>query len=408
MIALDKKVEWQQPLVTIPEQNWDVVIIGAGPAGAIAAVHLAAADHKVLLLDKEHFPREKICGDGLLPDALRCLDYAGIGKRVRQCGHLMHTATIVKLPSSTIDVPGTYLTLKRCLLDTMAAQRAVEAGAVFAHGKVDRIFVRADESVSFAIRGNNKKYTARIGIIATGANVRLLKEMGWFVPRKPSAVALRGYVRSSFDLDHLVVAFVKSLAPGYGWIFPLGNREYNIGCGLSLRGAPNSSKNLRKFFDDFINEFPLARELMQSGTIIRPLRAAALRSDFEGVYPFVKGPLITVGETIGTTLPFLSEGTGKAMETGQLAAEIVHMALISGDITKLKEYPERLTNDFKPRYKGYRTAESWIAKPWLSDFVFGRIQKSKYLGEVLSGIMAETYNPRELFSVNGIVKSFWK
>jgi flavin-dependent dehydrogenase len=175
-----------------------------------------------------------------------------------------------------------------------------------------------------------------------------------------------------------------------------------------LRYTPNSSKNLRKFFDDFINEFPLARELIQSGTIIRPLRAAALRSNFEGVYPFVKGPLITVGETIGTTLPFLSEGIGKAMETGQLAAEIVHMALISGDITKLKEYRERLTNDFKPRYKGYRTAEKWISKPWLSDFVFGRIQKSKYLGEVLSGIIAETHNPRDIFSVNGIVKSFWK
>ncbi len=408
MSALDKKVEWQQPLLSIPEKHWDVVIIGAGPAGAIAAIHLAAADHRVLLLDKEHFPREKICGDGLLPDALRCLDDAGIGKGARQCGHLMHTASIVNPPRSRIDVSGSYLTLKRFLLDTMVAQRAVEAGAVFAHGKVDRIFVEADESVSFAIRGNNKKYTACIGIIATGANVRLLKEMGWFVPQRPSAVAMRGYVRSSFDLDHLVVAFVKSLAPGYGWIFPLGNREYNIGCGLSLRGAQNSSKKLRKFFDDFINEFPLARELIESGTIIQPLRSAALRSDFEGVYPFVKGPLITVGETIGTTLPFISEGIGKAMETGQLAAEIVHMALISEDITKLKEYPERLTNDFKPRYRGYRTAESWIAKPWLSDFMFSRIQKSKYFSGVLSGIMAETHNPRELFSVNGIVKSFWK
>ena len=61
MISPDKKVEWQLPPASISDTHWDVVIIGAGPAGAIAGVHLAAAGHKVLLLDKEHFPREKAC-----------------------------------------------------------------------------------------------------------------------------------------------------------------------------------------------------------------------------------------------------------------------------------------------------------------------------------------------------------
>ena len=94
MISLDEKVEWQHPPASISDTHWDVVIIGAGPAGAIAALHLAAANHKVLLLDKEHFPREKVCGDALLPDALRCLDTAGSGDIIRDRGHHIHKASI--------------------------------------------------------------------------------------------------------------------------------------------------------------------------------------------------------------------------------------------------------------------------------------------------------------------------
>jgi flavin-dependent dehydrogenase len=185
MISSNKKVKWQPPLTSITDSNWDVVIIGAGPAGAIAAVHLAAANRRVLLLDKEHFPREKICGDGLLPDAVRCLDNAGIGELVRQRGHVMHAASLFSPSRVEIDVPGEYLTLKRYLLDTLVTQRVVKAGAVFARGKVDRIIVEADESVSFTIRGSTKKYNARIGIVATGANVALLKKMGRFIAPNP-------------------------------------------------------------------------------------------------------------------------------------------------------------------------------------------------------------------------------
>ena len=408
MISTDNNVEWQLPPTSISEKNWDVVIIGAGPAGAIAAVHLAAVNHKVLLLDKEHFPREKICGDGLLPDALRCLDNACIGQDVRERGHLMDRASLFSPSRIKIDVPGEYLTLKRYLLDTLVTQRAVNAGAVFARAKVDHIGVEADETVSFKSRGSEKKYRARIGIAATGANVTMLKKMDGFSAPKPSAIAMRCYVQSPIDLDHLVVSYDKDIVPGYAWIFPMGHREFNVGCGIALRHVSNTSTNLKALFHDFVNQFPLARKLMRNGTITKPLRGGFLRYDFEGVYPFTKGPVMLIGESIGTTLPFIAEGIGKAMESGELAAEFVHKALASDDLAILKEYAERLSNKFKPRNKGYRIAQEWITKPWLADLVFRRIKKSKYFAEVFSGIIAETHSPREIFSVKGLVKSFWK
>jgi geranylgeranyl reductase family protein len=408
MISPDKKVEWQLPPLSISDTHWDVVIIGAGPAGAIAGVHLASAGHKVLLLDKEHFPREKVCGDGLLPDALRCLDTVGIGDIVRERGYFMHKASVFSPSHIKFDVPANYLTLKRYVLDTIIAQHAVEVGAVFACGKVERIVVEADESVSFMIRGNKDKFKARIALVATGANIGLLKKMGGFITPRPTAFGMRCYVRSSFELDHMLFSVDKEVAPGYAWIFPMGNHEYNIGCAVVFSYVAKSPVNLKKMYNIFVKEFPLARKLMQSATMTQLLKGAALRSDFKGAYPLSKGPLILVGETLGATLLTLLEGIGKAMETGELAAEVVHAALASNDLSVLKEYPERLSNKMRPRYKSYRIAGDWIAKPWLADFVFKRIQKSKYLTDVASGIIAETHTPRDIFSVKGLVKSFWK
>ena len=113
MFSPHKKVEWQQPLSSIGDRNWDVVIIGAGPAGAIAAVHLADAGHQVLLLDKDQFPRKKVCGDGLLADAVKCIDSVGIADRVRRIGHVTHQANIFSPAGIEIQLSGLFITMKR-------------------------------------------------------------------------------------------------------------------------------------------------------------------------------------------------------------------------------------------------------------------------------------------------------
>ena len=408
MISPDKKVKWQQPLSSVTESNWDVAIIGAGPAGAIAAVHLAAGGHQVLLLDKDHFPRKKICGDGLLEDAVRCIDAAGAGESVRRHGHIMHMASVFSPSRIEVKIPGRYITIKRYLLDTLIAQRAVEAGAVFAAGKVERITVEPDETVSFIAAGIARQFNARIAIVATGANVAILKKTGGFSVPKPSAVAIRCYVQSSSGPDHLVVSCDRGILPGYGWIFPLGNDEFNVGCGGLIDHFVKAPLSIRTMFRIFVDHFPLARQLMRHGTVIQPLRGAIIRSDFSGVFPPVKGPLMAVGETIGTTLPVTFEGVGKAMETGELAAEFARKALVSGDLAVLKDFAQQLSNNLKPRYKPYRITQKWLTRPWLVDIVFNRARKSNYFQEGLAGIIAETHNPREVFSLPGIVKSLYR
>jgi flavin-dependent dehydrogenase len=114
-----------------------------------------------------------------------------------------------------------------------------------------------------------------------------------------------------------------------------------------------------------------------------------------------------VGETIGTTLPFIGEGVGKAMESGQLAAEAISRALDSNDLSKLSRYHRQIEIEFKTLYKGYRQAEKWLARPRLNDFIIKRFGNSSCAKKILADVIAETKNPHDIFSLKGIFKSFW-
>ena len=408
MDHLNQTVDWQFEANSIPDQLWDVVIIGAGPAGATAASYLAAAHYKVLLLDRKKFPREKVCGDCLLPDALRCLDTIGIGERIRIAGQPINICNIFSPSQNEAVITAEFLTVKRCDLDTIIAHEATDKGALFACGAAKKLRIDADGLVSFSIEGSDRRYRARIGILATGANIRLLRQLNWSAPKKPDAVALRCYVRSTYPIDRLIVSYDQSIVPGYGWIFPLKDNEYNVGCGIRMPYVQKANINLKKAFYNFVDAFPLARELMRQSDHSTTLQAAALRCDFEGAHPYVNGPIVAVGETIGTTLPYLGEGIGKAIESSQMAAEAVSAALESDDLSKLNQYSQKVESELKPRYRGYRMAEKRLSRPWLNDFIIGRFGASTYAQEMLAGMIAETKDPLDIFSLQGIFKTFLK
>jgi hypothetical protein len=89
-------------------------------------------------------------------------------------------------------------------------------------------------------------------------------------------------------------------------------------------------------------------------------------------------------------------------------AEAVSAALDSGDLFKLIKYSQLMESEFKTSYHGYRKAEKWLARPWLNDFIFYRSGKSRYAKKILTGIITETRNPQDIFSLKGIFKTFWK
>ena len=388
------------------ERSWDVAIVGAGPAGSTAAIHLADRGHRVLLLDRDAFPRDKVCGDGLIADAVRCLRRAGLYDEVSSRGFKSQVGTVYSPSRIRFDIPGEFLTLKRSQLDALMARRAISAGASFCHCRVTDVEVQHDNTLVLSTEGDAGPLKARIVFLATGANVSMPSKLGLVSREGPSAVALRCYVRSNVALDRLVISYDKSITPGYAWIFPVGDGEFNIGCGVAYGAKRGAPVNLREAFQLFLTSFPLAAEIVRHAESISPIRGAMLRCGLTGTQPSGPGNTLVLGETIGATFPFTGEGIGKAMETGEIAAEVAHEALVDGDLARLREFPNRIEQELRPKFLGYRIAENWFSRPWLNDFVARRIRRSRFLQELVAGIVNETVDPREVFSLRGMLRSF--
>jgi geranylgeranyl reductase family protein len=397
-----------EPLATtnleLLARRWDAAIVGAGPAGAMTALQLARGGHRVLLLDRSDFPREKVCGDGLLADSLDCLRRAGLYEKVRSRGRTLASTAVYSPARVRLEVPGEYLTVKRTGLDHLLVAEAIAAGAVFARSRVVDLEQTPDRvRLSLAVQG--RPVEAGYAVLATGAMVELAGRAGLLHRPPASGIALRCYVRSAADLAELVVSFDRSIAPGYAWVFPLAGGEYNIGCGIFGRPGVIRASNLRQMFATLVAEFPPARRVWDLRTATTPLRGGPLRCGLEGCR-FFDGRILAVGETTGTTYPFTGEGIGKAMESGECAARALARALQGGGPESLADYVAEMERRVRPRYRGYRAAEKWLSKPWLADLVAHRAVHSRHLSQALAGILRDETDPRAVFSLGGLLMSF--
>ncbi len=395
---------WQLPATGLPEDDWDAVVVGGGPSGSMAALHLAEAGRRVLLVERHVYPRDKACGDLLIPDALAALRRAGLYEAVAAVARPVEEAVISSPSRIEWSIPGEYLCLQRERLDALLAEGASGRGAVVAHGRVERVRPLADGTVEVDVRGRARPFHGRTAVLAAGADVSLIDGLGMVERAAPTAVAVRAYMRSTAPVESMLISFDREIVPGYAWIFPLPDHVYNVGVGTLHDPDDPARHDLRALFDTFCREVPEARALSESAEWTSPIRGARLRCGLSGARARGPGNTVAVGEQIGTTYPFTGEGIGKAMETGELAARHVDVFL-DGDAGALDTFADRVERELRPRYRGYEVAQRWLARPWLNDLLSWRMRQGRWLQEAARGVVAETVDPADVFSWKGLLRS---
>ena len=403
---------------TSPPERCEVLVVGAGPAGSACARRLAGAGLEVVLADQHAFPRDKVCGDGLIPDAHAALRRLGLYDEVAALAQPVSHVRCVATRGRFCDVPGTLSVLPRRQLDHLLVRGAAAAGAQLAMPlRFEAPLEEGGRVVGARLKTGDAVHEvrARWVVIATGAVPQALIAAGMCERHTPSGVALRGYVKNEAmvgRIAQLQIVWHQRMAGGYGWIFPGPGGVFNIGAGLT--GSHVQSRNgkgrmqdvnLRRFFEAFCEVYAPARALMDGGTLVGEIKGAPLRCSLRGAR-WSRPGLLVAGEAAGSTYAFSGEGIGKAMETGLLAAEAIAAGRggdAGGDAAVRARYEASLAA-LKPKFDLYETASHVNHRPWLTDLVVWRANRSERILRRMSGVLEETQNPGRLLSWKGLYK----
>ena len=373
-----------------PADSADVIVVGAGPAGSSTAFHLAQAGLDVLLLEKSIFPREKVCGDGLTPRAVKQLVAMGIpldpedgwfpNKGLRIIGGGVRLELDWPELSS---YPGFGLVRTRRGFDEALARAAQKAGARLLEGVTVTGPVIGDDGRITGVTARpaapgeaERTYTGRLIVAADGNSSRLSLAMG-LAKRddRPLGVAVRTYYTSPRHRDDYLESWLElwdsdRLLPGYGWIFGMGDGTSNVGLGLLNTSAAFQHTDYRGLLKRWLAGMPAGWGYTEENRT-GPVRGAALPMGFNRTPHYTRG-LLLAGDSGGMVNPFNGEGIAYAMECGEIAGRMIAQALArpdqAGTERILQGYPQALRDAYGGYYTLGRKFVGAIGHPWVMKF----------------------------------------
>ncbi|WP_370970319.1 geranylgeranyl reductase family protein [Amycolatopsis sp. cg9] len=332
-----------------PDQDAEVIVVGAGPAGSTVATYLARSGVDVLLLEKTEFPREKVCGDGLTPRGVKQLIDLGIDTS-EDAGWVHSRGLRILTGDLTLELDWPDLTSyppygvsrTRHDFDDLLAKLAVKAGA--------RLYERttvtsAITNASGRVVGVEAKvgpertpvhYRAPLVLACDGVSARLALSVGIQKNEKrPMGVAVRQYYKSPRHDDPFIEGHLElwdksdprdpKLLPGYGWAFPLGDGTVNVGLGMLSTSASFRNTDYRALLRQWLDGTPEEWGYREENAIGK-VGGAGLPMGFNRT-PHYRDGLLLLGDAGGMVSPFNGEGISAAMESAQIAAEVVVQAL---------------------------------------------------------------------------------
>ena len=396
----------------------DVLVVGAGPAGSAAAFWLASAGHRVALLEKATFPRDKVCGDGLTPRGVASLLAMGVDVS-EEAGWLRNRGLRViggglrlELPWPQLSAwPDFGLVRPRRDLDELLVRRAGAAGAELHEGTTVTGPVLSDDGRVVGVRahvGRDREpheWRAPVVVAADGGSARLALAMGLRRREdRPLGVAYRQYFTSPRTSDDHLESWLElrdaddpdRLLPGYGWVFGLGDGTVNVGLGILSSSEAFQSVDYRALLRRWISSMPQDYGIdVDEGLSV--VRGGALPMGFNRTPHHSRGVLL-VGDAGGVVNPMNGEGIAYAMESGRTAADVVSQALGrpagAARDAALDAYPAALKADYGGYYTLGRVFVELIGNPHVMRLATQRGLSHPYLMRFVLKLLANLHEPR--------------
>ena len=395
--------------------TYDAIIVGAGPGGATAAAFMAEQGLRVLLLDKDRFPRDKVCGDAISGKSVEVLHRLGVVECLKQAGSQGSWGITFGAPSGdTVDIPFTpaydpdappTFVCPRKTFDHILLERALAAGAdLLQEAAVEDLLWENGQVVGVQIKRAPHPESLRAPLVvgADGAYSVVARRLGMAQLRpKHYAGGLRAYYEgvTGFHERHFMeIHFIDGHTPGYLWIFPLGHGRANVGVGMLSHALKKRRVRLKALLEMGVAH-PLFRDRFRQARRVGPVKGWGLPLGSKP-RPMAGGGWLLIGDAASLIDPFTGEGIGNAMVGGREAAAWTRRAGDAGDYTGafLRGFEQSMTAHLAGELRLSHNLQRLTHWPGLLNVVVRKAGQSSELAGLLSSMFDDEDQRRRLLS----------
>ena len=386
-------------------EPFDVIVVGAGPSGCSSTIHLSRMGLRVLLLDKERFPRDKVCGDGVSGKSMSMLREMGLIEVVESLPHVKVPGLRLTSPDGTsVDitlrerngVPEYGYCIRRELFDDMVFQHAKKHAARTIEGftvkEVTKEVAGSHEKVvgvkGRTTDGEEGDFRSDVVVGADGFNSTVSKQLG--IEKLDPAhlfVCVRGYFMGVKDLKpRIELHFLEETVPGYFWIFPVEKDLANVGVAMIVQEVRKRKASPRnQLLDVLRNNSAIAGRFKDSMMIDGTFKTGVIPCGSKRVRSYGDGWLL-VGDAASLADPFTGEGIGNALYSGRLAAETILKAHDEDDYSssRLSSYEKAIGDAFDSQLRNSSLLQSRARNSRFVNLVIRKAAGSRGLRDLMA------------------------